>query len=110
MRELRNLIERAVILAPGDLLGEESLALALPQQRNARPTVAPAEEIVPLEEMERIMVERALRASNGNQSQAARLLQVSRDQLRYRVKRYREMGLLSETANFMLGSCGEADA
>lgn len=32
----------------------------------------------------------------GNQSQAARLLQISRDQLRYRVKRYRELGRLSD--------------
>ncbi|HET8798467.1 MAG TPA: helix-turn-helix domain-containing protein [Thermoanaerobaculia bacterium] len=37
-----------------------------------------------------------MRAAHGNQSQAARLLQVSRDQLRYRVKRYREMGKLAE--------------
>jgi DNA-binding protein Fis len=38
------------------------------------------------------MVTRAFRTAGGNQSKAARLLQVSRDQLRYRVKRYRELG------------------
>jgi len=41
-------------------------------------------------------VQRALRASSGNQSKAARLLQVSRDQLRYRLKRYRDEGRLTE--------------
>jgi DNA-binding protein Fis len=53
------------------------------------------EPIIPLEEVEFLMVQRALRATRGNQSQAARLLQVSRDQLRYRVKRYRELGRLA---------------
>ena len=50
--------------------------------------------IIPLDEIEFIMVERALRAAGGNQSQAARLLEVTRDQLRYRVKRYRDLGRL----------------
>ncbi|MGZ4809421.1 MAG: helix-turn-helix domain-containing protein, partial [Thermoanaerobaculia bacterium] len=34
----------------------------------------------------------AYRVAGGNQSKAARMLQVTRDQLRYRVKRYRELG------------------
>ncbi len=37
-----------------------------------------------------------MRATNGNQSRAARLLRVTRDQLRYRVKRYRELGKMTE--------------
>lgn len=97
-RELRNLIERAVIMEEGDVLTGRSLGLS--SSAPARLSIdgdAPdaAEEIVPLDEIEFIMVQRALRAAKGNQSQAARLLQVSRDQLRYRVKRYRDMGWLS---------------
>ena len=84
VRELRNLIERAVLLEDGDVLTSRFLQ-PFPRE----------EPIVPLEEVEFLMVERALRAARGNQSQAARLLQVSRDQLRYRVKRYRELGRLS---------------
>ena len=93
VRELRNLIERAVILEETGMLTARSLAAS-----SAAPVNAPAEEetIVPLEEIEFVMVQRALRAAKGNQSQAARLLQVSRDQLRYRVKRYRELGRLSD--------------
>jgi DNA-binding NtrC family response regulator len=94
-RELRNLIERAVILENGEQLGGQCLRL------DAGSAAVPAgavreEEIVPLDEIEFIMVQRALRSANGNQSQAARLLQVSRDQLRYRVKRYRDMGRLPD--------------
>jgi DNA-binding NtrC family response regulator len=64
-------------------------------QGTTRPHEHSDEPIVPLEEVEFLMVRRALRAANGNQSQAARLLRVSRDQLRYRVKRYREAGKLT---------------
>ncbi len=41
-----------------------------------------------LEEIERAMVELALRQSNGNQTQAARLLDISRDALRYKMKKF----------------------
>jgi len=92
VRELRNLNERAVILEEGTVLTTRFLPLA----STAQPPMNGGDEpILPLEEVEFIMVQRALRAARGNQSQAARLLQVSRDQLRYRVKRYRELGRLS---------------
>ena len=44
--------------------------------------------IVPLEEMERRLVERAMQAAGNNQTRAAELLGVSRDQLRYRLKKF----------------------
>ena len=91
VRELRNLMERAAIMETGEILTGESLQLSI-----ARPAATPVsplgDAIIPLDEVEFTMVERAFRASKGNQSQAARLLKVSRDQLRYRVKRYRELG------------------
>ena len=93
VRELRNLIERAVILEEGDVLTGRSLALTV-EPVEAAPAANNGEEIVPLDEIEFIMVQRALRAAKGNQSQAARLLRVTRDQLRYRVKRYRDLGKL----------------
>jgi DNA-binding NtrC family response regulator len=43
--------------------------------------------IVPLEEVEREMVHRAMEATDGNQTRAAELLGISRDQLRYRLKK-----------------------
>ncbi|HEX7706463.1 MAG TPA: sigma-54 dependent transcriptional regulator [Thermoanaerobaculia bacterium] len=95
VRELRNLIERAVILEEGTELSNLFLPLA-PGVGERLPVAKSGDDepIIPLEEVEFIMVQRALRATGGNQSQAARLLQVSRDQLRYRVKRYRELGRL----------------
>lgn len=89
VRELRNLMERAVIMGSGGVLTGADLPLTNVADE---PAAAKSEEIVPLDQVEFMMVQRALRASNGNQSAAARLLQVSRDQLRYRVKRYREEG------------------
>ena len=95
VRELRNLIERAVILEEGPLLTTRFFPAQDTPARNALPG-AGEETILPLEDVEFLMVQRALRAAKGNQSQAARLLQVSRDQLRYRVKRYRELGKLPD--------------
>jgi DNA-binding NtrC family response regulator len=90
VRELKNTIERAVILENGrELTGAELLFPVSDARRRTS-----VEEIIPLDEAEHMMVARALRVAGGNQSQAARLLKVSRDQLRYRVKRYREEGRL----------------
>jgi DNA-binding protein Fis len=41
-----------------------------------------------LEEVERAMVELAMRQANNNQTQAARLLDISRDALRYKLKKF----------------------
>ena len=41
-----------------------------------------------LEEVEHAMVELAMRQANGNQTQAARLLDISRDALRYKLKKF----------------------
>lgn len=95
VRELRNLMERAAIMQPGGLLQEIDLLPASPLAP-AAVSARDDQEIIPLEELEFVMVQRAVRMAGGNQSQAARLLKVSRDQLRYRVKQYREMGRWQE--------------
>ena len=46
------------------------------------------EEGVSLKAVERDLVAQALERSDGNQSQAARLLRISRDQLRYKMKKF----------------------
>jgi two-component system, NtrC family, response regulator AtoC len=91
VRELRNVIERAVILENGPILSGSSIVLgtdAAPKLEITRQE----EPIVPLEQLEFTMVTRAVRAAGGNQSKASRLLEITRDQLRYRVKRYRDLG------------------
>lgn len=92
VRELRNVVERAVVVERGPRVTEASLrldAVAVPGE--------PAPEglptgIVPLEEMEREMVKRAMRAAGDNQTRAAELLGVTRDQLRYRLKKFGHNG------------------
>ena len=44
---------------------------------------------MPLEEVEKTMLKRALEQTGGNQTQAARKLGITRDTLRYRMKKFR---------------------
>jgi two-component system response regulator AtoC len=91
VRELRHTIERALILEQGPELTCRSLLLEgaseLYPEELAEDLAALPPGIVPLEVMEREMVRRALEATGGNQSRAAELLGVTRDQVRYRVKK-----------------------
>ncbi len=71
VRELEHVIERALLLAAGDLIDAADLAL--------RPTAAPPRlEEMTLEQVERYLIERALAAQGGNVSEAARTLGLSR--------------------------------
>ncbi len=87
VRELRNVIERAMVLEDSDRIEAASLVL----ERDPLAAPLETEAATPagtLEEVERTMLEEALRESNGNQSEAAWRLGVSRDTLRYRVKKF----------------------
>ena len=89
VRELRNVIERAMILERGERI--EPAALILDQAGTAaavREQPEGAGGIVPLEQMERQLVERAMQAAGNNQTRAADLLEISRDQLRYRLQKF----------------------
>jgi DNA-binding NtrC family response regulator len=94
VRELRNLIERAFILHAGtDEIRPEHLT---PELRKAAPGPKRAEKLVPpvsedglvLDDVERKLIAEAMERASGNQSKAARLLGVSRDTLRYRLKKH----------------------
>jgi DNA-binding NtrC family response regulator len=95
VRELRNVVERGIILAAGDSLEAEHL----PPEMAASPPPGPAlaaslpAEGLSLEEVERQLVRQALDTTGGNQVRAARLLGISRDALRTRMRRF---GLLPE--------------
>jgi two-component system, NtrC family, response regulator AtoC len=91
VRELRNVIERAVILETGPVLAGSSIVLGA-DVASAIEITRKEDPIIPLDQMEFTMVTRAVRAAGGNQSKASRLLEITRDQLRYRVKRYRDLG------------------
>ncbi len=94
VRELRNVIERAMVLCDGPQIGLEHLPAEI--SRAALP--APLSIADPLAgslglkervaQLELALIKRALQEAGGNQTAAARLLGLSRDELRYRIKRY----------------------
>jgi len=97
VRELRNLIERAMLMARGGVLTLADLPTELKQpaappaaekESHAAPTIALGPEGVDIREVERSLILKALEQTAWNQSRAAALLRMSRDQLRYRVKKY----------------------
>lgn len=100
VRELRNVVERAVILEKRRVIEGSSLVLdrvhatasaASPEVRSAQPGEdAMPQGIIALEDVEREMVRRAMEAAGDNQTRAAELLGVTRDQLRYRLKKFEE--------------------
>jgi DNA-binding NtrC family response regulator len=89
VRQLENLVERAVLLARGEQVDVGDLELTGPR-RSA--VVTPLEQLldeqVPLEEVERRLIALALARAGGNQTQAARLLRLSRRTLQYRMEKY----------------------
>lgn len=90
VRELRNVVERAVILEKGAEVSRRSLildTLGLQSTADENSGHEMPEGIVPLRELEREMVRRALQATGENRTRAAELLGISRDQLRYRIKK-----------------------
>jgi DNA-binding NtrC family response regulator len=93
VRELENTIERSLVLAagetlqPGDIRLEEARGMNAAMQSQQAPLL-PAGET--LEHWEQMMIREALRRANGNKSQAARLLGLTRNALRYRLS---QMGM-----------------
>ena len=86
IRELKNCIERALILCGGDPIGEEHLRfLALPGApiREAPVLAKPLPEELPLnlEAAEQTLIQRALEQTGGNVVEAARLLGVNRSRI-----------------------------
>ena len=85
VRELENTVERAVVLARGDMIEKEDLRLP-----ESEPNETVFEPGLPLKEVERRVVERALEEYDGNVSATARALDVSRRWLHYKLKEWRE--------------------
>jgi len=97
VRELRNVIERIMILENKECIDLEDLPAALRSGITHRPGAADPAPIgvgsVTLEEMEKHAISEALDKAGQNQVQAAKLLGITRDTLRYRMKKF---GLLED--------------
>ncbi len=91
VRELKNAIERACILADGDFITERELAVSLPSpgpaQGAPRAAAAQTPEDALLVNVEREHIQRALQKANGNKKAAARMLGLSRRALYRRLER-----------------------
>jgi transcriptional regulator with PAS, ATPase and Fis domain len=105
VRELRNVIERALILEDDDQITTEYLpgALLTPIAASSLTTTisAPAQFALPpegiaLDQAELSFVRQAIQRSGGNQTRAAELLGISRDQLRYRLKKLEDGQVTSD--------------
>jgi len=87
VRELQNIIERACALAKGSVLEPLDIHLDVRPAKTANGPGGFLPEGMTLEQWEDEMVQEALRRANGNKSQAARLLGLSRNALRYRLSK-----------------------
>ena len=86
IRELRNVIERAVLLCDEGSIRVANLPPGIAQ--DAKQEDDPAEDISALDEYEKAMIVKALEENEWNQTRAAAVLEMSRDNLRYRVRKY----------------------
>jgi two-component system response regulator AtoC len=92
VRELKNVIERAMILGDGETLIMEHLPVEILNQSSGQGKTTEGFRIPPegisLEKVEEDLVRQALKITRGNQTKAAKLLDISRDALRYRMHKF----------------------
>ncbi len=90
VRELENVLERASLIAEGGLISEEHIAFGT-REKPLRSDLENGDDNLVgkrLPELERELIEQTLRACGNNVSETARRLGVTRDILRYRMKKY----------------------
>jgi two-component system response regulator AtoC len=88
IRELRNAIERAMLLVDREWLTPQDFPSLTRQPSSAWMFRLPPEG-VNLEDVERQLVVQALERSSWNQTHAGQLLRINRDQVRYRIEKFR---------------------
>ncbi len=96
VRELRNVVERCVLFAEGEIFPEQWLqlrspipaAVAIPAAENDDHLWLPLDGSMALEDMDRHIIRRALERNNFNVTAAARALGATRETLRYRIQKY----------------------
>jgi transcriptional regulator with PAS, ATPase and Fis domain len=93
VRELKNLIERAMILEEGTQIGADALPIDIAESQPRGtdvgvPDIALPDKGTSLEKVEEELIRQALSRTRGNQTRAAKLLNISRDALRYKMKKF----------------------
>lgn len=88
VRELRNAVERAMLLADGNELNESHFPMLTAGDGELSTAMGLPIEGINLEALERSLVVQALERSGWNQTKAATLLGLNRDQIRYRIDKF----------------------
>jgi two-component system NtrC family response regulator len=88
VRELRNAVERAMLLAEGNELNESHFPMLAAADGDLSTGMGLPPEGINLEALERTLVVQALDRSGWNQTKAATLLGLNRDQIRYRIEKF----------------------
>jgi len=92
VRELENALERAVILSLGDYITERELppgVIANGKGNSEEKTSVAGQAGMPLDEIEKAAIIQTLKETNGNKSEASRILQITRTTLNNKIKKYR---------------------
>ncbi len=99
IRELENVIQRALILATGDVIEAGQLQLPRPAKMAALPVAElTAEPLLDMKSLEKAHIMEALAAVNGSRKLAAQRLGMSERTLRYKLQQYREESAASGQA------------
>ncbi len=102
VRELRNAMERAALLARGDMILPEHLprrvreALEMPAASTSSSSAAGESATATMDDIERSVILQTLRENHFNRSETARRLGISRRALIYKLRRFREQGFSIE--------------
>jgi len=89
VRELRNAVERAMLLTEGNELNEPHFPMLTTSEAELSSGMGLPASGINLEELERSLVVQALERSGWNQTKAATLLGLNRDQIRYRIEKFK---------------------
>lgn len=89
IRELRNAVERAMLLVDGDELTADQFPMTAASASRLSESVELPAQGIDLEQLERSLVIQALERSSWNQTRAATLLGLNRDQIRYRIEKFK---------------------
>jgi len=97
VRELRNVIERTVMLTKGGVIDSDSFILNSGHISNTEQLVINlSAKGINLDEVNKLLIEKAMILSNDNALKAAKLLGLRRGALRYRIRKYNILVPLSE--------------
>lgn len=95
IRQLRNVVERLVVIAPGTTIGVEDLPEDVREHERAVASV-PIRAGMTIEEAEKLLIAQTLQHATSNRTEAARLLGISKRALQYKLKSYGLTGVVAD--------------